>query len=150
QSAQADGPGDQGEPSVTIFLCHASNDKKAVRNLHGDLRRAGFRPWLDEVDLLPGKEWEPEIKHVVRHSDIVLVCLSRSSIAKTGFVQKEIRYALDVADEKPEGTIYVIPVRLEERDIPNRLAKWHGVNLYERDGFDKLNRAIKSKAKKRV
>jgi len=29
--------------------------------------------------------------------------------------------ALDVADEKPDGTIYVIPALLEECSVPDRL-----------------------------
>jgi hypothetical protein len=59
----------------------------------------GIDPWLDEKKLLPGQEWEPEIRKAVRTSDVVLVCLSSSSITKSGFVQKEIRFAL-VATKK--------------------------------------------------
>jgi hypothetical protein len=49
----------------------------------------------------------------VRAADAILVCLSPDSINKEGYVQKEIKYALDVADEKPEGVIFFIPARLE-------------------------------------
>jgi hypothetical protein len=72
----------------------------------------GFQPWLDEEDLLPGQEWAREIARAVRTCDVIIVCLSRTSVTKEGFVQKEIRQALDIADEKPEGTIFVIPVSL--------------------------------------
>jgi hypothetical protein len=39
-------------------------------------------------------------------------------VTKTGFVQKEIKIAPDAADEQPEGRIYIIPVRLEDCDVP--------------------------------
>jgi hypothetical protein len=35
--------------------------------------------------------------------------LSRRSLSKEGYVQKELRQALEVAKEKPEGTIFLIP-----------------------------------------
>src|SRR2546426_12139822 len=98
---------------LRVFLCHASSDKPAVRVLYERLRTRNIRPWLDEKMLLPGQDWDLEIKKAVHNSDVVVVCLSRSSITKEGYVQKEIRFALDVAAEKPEGTIFVIPVRLE-------------------------------------
>src|SRR5215211_2263375 len=107
--------------SLHIFLCHSSGDKQAVRDLYKRLRVDGFDPWLDEENLLPGQDWHQVIPEVVSAADIVLVCLSRGSINKKGYVQKEIKYALDVADEQPDDTIYLIPVKLEECDIPPRL-----------------------------
>ena len=76
----------------------------------------------------------------------MIVCLSRSSIGKTGYVQKEINFALDVADEQPEGTIFLIPLKLEECQIPERLRGLHWVKYFEENGFDKLMRALRSKS----
>jgi hypothetical protein len=73
-----------------VFLCHSSGDKAQVRDLYQRLRKDGFEPWLDEEDLLPGQDRSQEITKAVRSSAVVLVCLSKSSITKTGFVQKEI------------------------------------------------------------
>jgi hypothetical protein len=86
--------------ALRVFLCHASADKPAVRELYQRLRAAGFEPWLDEEDLLPGQDWQYEIPKAVRQSDVVIVCLSRGSITKAGYVQKEIKFALDAADEQ--------------------------------------------------
>ncbi|MBP7687715.1 MAG: toll/interleukin-1 receptor domain-containing protein, partial [Thermoflexales bacterium] len=108
--------------ALRVFLCHASSDKPAVRDLYQRLRADGFEPWLDEEDILPGQDWKREIPKAVRESDIVLVCLSKHSINKEGYVQKEIKVALDVAEEKPDDVIFLIPVKLEECDVPERLA----------------------------
>ncbi len=131
--------------SLKVFLCHSSGDKAAVRNLYMRLSSEGFKPWLDEEDLLPGQEWQVEIPKAVKESNIVIVCLSRSSTTKEGYVQKEIKYALDVADEKPEGTIFIIPLKLEECNVPDRLSRWQWVNLYEDKGFEKLKRALQER-----
>jgi hypothetical protein len=53
---------------------------------------------------------------------------------------------LDVADEKPEDAIYLIPIRLEECRIPQRLSRWQWVDLFEADGYDKLMRSLRARA----
>jgi hypothetical protein len=132
--------------SLRIFLCHASSDKPAVRDLYRKLVADGFDAWLDEENLLPGQSWHEVIEAEVVKCDIVIVCLSNQSITKSGFVQKEIRYALDAAYEKPEGTIYIIPARLEECPVPRLLSEWQWVNLYEPGGYGKLKASLMRRA----
>ncbi|MFI9828206.1 toll/interleukin-1 receptor domain-containing protein [Streptomyces sp. NPDC051913] len=127
---------------LKIFLCHSSGDKEDVRRLRRQLLSAGFQPWLDEEDILPGQDWDREIRRAIRASDLVLVCLSRASVTKTGYVQKEIGLVLDFADHQPEGTIYVIPARLEDCEVPERLQRWHRVDLFTEDGFGRLLRSL--------
>lgn len=117
-------PRPQERRRLTVFLCHGSEDKAVVRDLYAKLLDAGMAPWLDEVSIVPGVEWEGAIRKAIADCDVVLACLSPRSVTKTGFVQKEIRFALDRADEKPPGTIYIIPVLLESCDVPERLGRW--------------------------
>lgn len=127
---------------LKVFLCHSSGDKAEIRKLFQQLIEDGFDVWFDENNLLPGHDWDLEIRKAVRSSDIVVVCLSRGSITKAGYIQKEIRLALDVADEKPEGAIYVIPAKLEKCSVPERLSRWQWVNLFEENGYQKLKKAL--------
>ena len=128
--------------SLKVFLCHASEDKAAARHLYRRLRADGYSPWLDEEDLVPGQEWQVEIPRAVRQANVVLVCLSARSLAKPGYVQREIRIALDAAEEQPEGTIYIIPMRLEPCAIPERLTRWHWVDAFADDGYERLCKAL--------
>jgi len=132
--------------SLSVFLCHSSGDKPAVRDLYEALQRDGFDPWLDEENLLPGQDWNYEITKAVRGSDVVLVCLSDSSVTKAGYVQKEMKFALDVADEQPEGAIFIIPVKLEECDVPDRLSHCHWVSLEDSYGYERLIAALARRA----
>lgn len=129
-----------------VFLCHASEDKPAVRALYQRLCAEGVQPWFDEEDLLPGQDWRAEIPRVVRASDAVIVCLSRASVAKAGYAQKEIKLTLDVLDEQPEGAIFLIPLKLEECDLPERLSHLHAVSLFAERGFERLMRALRRRA----
>jgi hypothetical protein len=130
---------------LKMFLCHASEDKTQVRQLYARLKNENFAPWLDEEDILPGQDWKFEIAQAVRKTHVVLVCLSHKSITKTGYVQKEIVYALDQADEQPEGIIFVIPIKLEECNVPQRLSKWQWVDYFEDNGHEKLLNALKKR-----
>ena len=73
---------------------------------------------MDEEDILVGQDWEREITKAVHATDLVIVCLSGHSVTKKGYIQKEIGLALDVADEQPEGAIFVIPLILEDCEVP--------------------------------
>jgi TIR domain len=111
--------------------------KGRVRQLSAQLRKVGIDPWLDEEKLLPGQDWRMEIARALRDTHAVVVCLSQQSVTRAGYVQKEIVSALDIADEQPEGAIFIVPVKLEECDVPQRLSRWHWVHLDEK-GFDRL------------
>lgn len=127
---------------LKVFLCHSKDDKPKVRKLYKRLITDGFDVWLDEEKLLPGQDWDLEIQKSVRNSDTVVVCLSKGSITKEGYIQKEIRLALDTADEKPEGTIYFIPARLEDCSIPTKIGRYQYVDLYKKSGYLRLREAL--------
>jgi len=133
-------------PRLKVFLCHSSADKTAIRDLYERLNTDGFDPWLDEEDLLPGQKWELEIPRAVKDSHIVLVCLSIGFVAKRGYLQKEITLALDVADAQLEDDIFVIPLKLEECEIPERLSRFQGVNYFEERGYERLIKSLRSRA----
>jgi hypothetical protein len=132
--------------SLKVFLCHASIDKPIVEKLYSRLLSDGVDAWLDKEKLIPGQNWQIEIPKAVKSSDVVIVCLSAQSTNKEGFVQKEIKIALDAADEKPEGTIFIIPARLENCNVPDRISHFHWVDLFSANGYEWLMKALKLRA----
>lgn len=128
-----------------VFLCHSTTDKPAVRALYRRLVDDGFAPWLDEENLTAGENWEHAIRKAMRAADYVVACLSNAATTNAGYVHKEIKQALDIADEQPEGSIYVIPVRLEACTVPDRLSHVHWVDLYAENGYVRLTEALSSK-----
>lgn len=129
--------------SARVFLCHSSEDKELVRDIYRRLQANGVSSWLDEIDLLPGQNWEEEIQRAIRSSSHVLVCLSQSSVTKTGYLNKEIKYALDIMVEHPQGKIFIIPARLDDCAIPERLRAWQWVDLFKADGLDRLLKTLR-------
>ncbi len=132
---------------LKVFLCRAHADRDPVRGLYARLTQDGVDAWLDKAKLLPGQDWELEIRKAVREADVAVVCLSKQ-FNQAGFRQKEVRLALDTAMEKPESEIFIVPARLEECDTPESMRKWHWVDMYEDGGYEMLMRALRVRADK--
>ncbi len=116
---------------LRVFLCHSSQDKPIVRELYQRLNTEGWiDPWLDEEKLIPGQDWDFEIENSVESSDVILVCLSNGSVNKEGYIQRELKFALEVALEKPEGSIFIVPLRLEDCQIPRRLRSLQYIDYF--------------------
>lgn len=128
--------------SQLIFLSHSSKDKSIARSLYRRLTSDGYSVWFDEESLIAGQNWELEINKAISQSDVVIVCLSKNAMTKDGYLHREIRIALDIAYEKPEGKIFLIPIKLDECDVPTRLTHLHWVNLYEDNGYTNLCKAL--------
>jgi tetratricopeptide (TPR) repeat protein len=142
-------PNSTSQP-IRIFLAHAQEDKQQVFELYDRLKAKGYKPWLDKKDLLGGQRWREEIPKVIKASDIFLACLSKTSVAKHGYVQREFKMALNVCADRPPGTIYLIPLRFDDCQIPELRQEEYGISLldyqwldyFEKDGFDRLVQSI--------
>lgn len=116
---------------LKVFLCHASQDKPVVHELYQRLiTEAWIEPWLDAKKLLPGQDWQAEIKNAVETADNVIIFLSNTSINKDGFIQKELRLAKEMALEKTEGSIFLIPLRLDDCAVPRSLQTYQWTNYF--------------------
>jgi formylglycine-generating enzyme required for sulfatase activity len=133
---------------LKVFLCYAREDLKSVRKIHSKLKSYGIDVWFDKETMLGGQNYDLAITQAIHDADVVLVCLSKSSVNADGYVNKEIRAALDIAQEKPEGKIFVIPLRLDNC-IPSfeYLKKLHWVDFYEEGGEEALLKALQERAK---
>lgn len=131
-----------GDPNELVFLCHASEDKNRVRQLYSQLTRRGIACWIDEVDLIAGQNWEAMIRQALRRCSRVVVCLSGNVLAKRGYVQKELRLAIDESLRQPADSVFLIPVRFEDCEIPDALAHLHAIDLFGRPALDRLVAAI--------
>lgn len=126
-----------------LFLSYAREDKKPVEQIYERLMSAGYKPWMDTKDLLPGEDWEPSIRRAIRASSFFIFCLSPHSVSKRGFCRKEIKIALDIWDEKLNSDIYLIPVRLVACDAPEELRRFQWVELSDKESWGRMMEALK-------
>lgn len=109
-----------------IFLSYAREDRAAVENLYLKLRQSNLEVWMDKPPpphvlegIKPGERWDTVLRQRMRDASHVLVFLSKASVAKRGYVQREYRLALSYAIERPSDVPYLIPVLLDDCKPPD-------------------------------
>ena len=111
--------------SPLIFLSYANPDQEKVIPFYDTLESEGFNIWLDCRNIKAGQNWDFEIKRAFEKSSLVIVFLSNNSINRRGYVQRELKMALDKLNEKLIDDIYIIPVVLDDITIPDQLNALH-------------------------
>src|SRR5437868_1973448 len=96
-------------PKPRVFLSYAREDETHARRIYNALSRRDIQVWMDKMSLLGGEDFDAAIRKAIQESDFFLVLLSKTATAKRGYINKEIRRALDILDELPEGMRFVIP-----------------------------------------
>lgn len=127
---------------LQIFISYCFKDKKQVEDIYDILTLFGCKPWMDTRDIPPGDRWKKSTKKAISESHFFMICLSNNSVNKRGLLHKKIRYTLDILNEVFHENIFLIPMRLEECNVPEDLQDLQLVNLYEDDGWDRLLKAI--------
>jgi hypothetical protein len=127
---------------MSVFISYAREDAPAAEELYTRLRMLGLEPWLDAEKILPGHPWAREIEQAIKRSAIFVALLSTRSVSKQGFVQEELEMALRVLEQMPEGCVYLVPVRLDDCEIPPRLQAYQWVDYFAEAGPARLTNAI--------
>jgi len=68
---------------MTVFFSYAREDVERVRVFYKLLNEAGYHPWMDEKNILPGQNWQFEIERAIISCNAVVLFLSKASVAKT-------------------------------------------------------------------
>jgi hypothetical protein len=132
-----------------IFMSYARDDEEEIKLIYRRLQNEGCRPWMDQFDILPGENWERSIKSAIQKADFFLFFLSNYSVNRRGFLQKEIRLALDAWNGMLMSDIYLIPMRLSPCQIPDELSSFQWVDYFDDSGWAKLVLAIEAGLKRR-
>lgn len=130
---------------ASIFLIHAHSDRETVHRLYQRLVRDGLNVWLDAERLRPGQDWQSEIRNALLQCGTVVVCLSRVFDEKKGYRHEELKLALEKANFLPDDEVFIIPVRLEECEMPESLRHLHRVDLFKVGGYKRLVRALQER-----
>jgi hypothetical protein len=122
---------DNNSENLKVFISYARQDSEAANRLYNDLKLFGLDPWLDTESLLGGENWRASIKEAIMNSRYFIPLLSSNSVEKIGYLQRELKEALEVLLEFPQSKRFIIPVRLEETKIRDeKLRELHTIDLF--------------------
>jgi len=118
-----------------VFISYATEDISQARELSLYLKENRFDPWLDKEKLKVGDNWDLKIKQALKNSDFVILLLSSTSIKKRGYFQREFKLALKYLEERLIDDTYILPVLLNECDVPEQLTSIQWIK-YDQPNFN--------------
>jgi len=130
---------------VSVFISYARGDLDTANRLRDDFEDAGIKIWLDKENLLPGQDWKLAIREAMEESDFLIILLSSHSLKKRGYIQKEMRMALDLLGEFPKGKTFIIPVRIDDckpEDEELRNLQWADLFPSYENGLNKILKVL--------
>src|SRR5580692_1451550 len=99
--------------SGSAFMSYSRDDSAFALRLAQDLKAAGAKVWLDQLDIKAGASWDNAIEDALSEATHILIILSPAS-TRSKNVRDEFCYAMD------QGKT-VIPVLHTECTVPLRL-----------------------------
>jgi len=131
--------------SLKVFISYAREDFSFANKLYNDLKLSKVKPWIDTKDILPGENWQKAISKAIKESAFFIILLSSNSISKKGYIQKELKVALDLLNQLPDSEIFIIPIRIDDcSPINEQLQNLHYADFFSsyEDGLQKILRVI--------
>ena len=104
-----------GSAAPRCFISYAHEDKPLARAIAEGLKRAGYRVWIDEGELVIGDSLVRKIAEAVAETDYLVALVSASSEG-SGWCQKEL--AIAVTTGLNQVRELVLPVRVGEATMP--------------------------------
>jgi hypothetical protein len=137
-----------------IFLSYKRQDIERVEPIYEALRLAGFVPWMDVRDILPGGRWVEEIEKAIKSADFFLSFVSVNTVAlgvpsQTGFSVNSERKLFNEnvsgsADAlKPTLRSHFIPVRLDPVQPPPEIAAFQWIDVFSQRSSQTLINTIR-------
>ena len=101
----------------SCFISYSHHDKDFAVPLHDNLQSRGIRCWLDDRDIILGRDIHEELRDGILGADKVLLCCSKNSL-KSGWVDHEIIIALKKEEsffgEHGRKKLVLIPLNLDD------------------------------------
>jgi len=131
---------------MKIFINYLEKDYESAIRFYHELKNSGFNPWIDKYDILPGQDIDYYTKTAIDHSSRIFTILlsNNSDLSGRKKFNRNLNWAIDKAQEFTGDEIFIIPIRLEDCQMPEQIKHLHPVDFFRKweDGFDKLKKSL--------
>lgn len=105
--------------SLRIFISYARSDASAfAEELMAGLEAAGFDPFLDQHDIVPGEDWQARLDHLLQQADTIAYVITPASVAS-----ERCAWELARAKELAKRVLPVVSVETDEAQTPEALRR---------------------------
>lgn len=127
---------------MMVFLGYASEREHEARTIFDFLKSLGLEVWFDKESVLPGEEWRSAREKAQDAADLIVHVISPEVLVRPGEVQRELKRTLSLAEDRPFGAIYLIPVLLKGVAVPAEIAKFQYVEFNRSDWAYRIAKSI--------
>jgi hypothetical protein len=119
---------------LTVFLSYPSERLEKAREIYEFLVTLGINVWFDKETLIGGQNWNRERANAQSEADLTVLVCSPETVDRQGVIQREIKDAIQRCQDAPVGHICLVPLRTEEVRLPQELAFYQYIDLFQ-DGW---------------
>lgn len=126
-----------------IFIIYNHKDMNSAHELVKKLRDAGYNPWWDQEEIVPGQRIVDSVSNGLLSSAVALLLVSKNLDYEKGILAVELKTALATMRSKDESFSPVIPIRLDDSEVPSMLAGVQWLDFKEEGDFERLDKSLK-------
>jgi hypothetical protein len=123
---------------MKVFLSYPSEHLESARAVKEFIRSVDVACWFDKDSLVAGEEWDRARKIAQSEADVVVILCGTQTNERNGVYQREIHEAIEALRDRRLGSIYIIPLRLENVKLPPELSRLHYVDYFDTQWRRKL------------
>ncbi len=116
---------------MKVFLSYPSEHFEQAREVKSFVRSVDVECWFDQDSLVAGQDWDRVRAIALSEADLVIVLCSSVTIERNGVYQREINEALQLVKDRRLGTVYIIPLRIENVELPPELNRFQRVDYFD-------------------
>ncbi|HZF13273.1 MAG TPA: TIR domain-containing protein [Thermoanaerobaculia bacterium] len=111
---------DEKNPRIHFFIGHSRGDRDAADWVQRRLEQRPASYWCDATEISPGERWREKLDHEIASSDYVVVFLTPNVVSSKWLADELCSSSGELEQKK----VTVIPVLLEDCELPRELMKW--------------------------
>ena len=116
---------------MEVFLSYPCEHQIAAMDVKNFVRSVGANCWFDKESLIPGEDWDRARKIALEVADVVVILCATQTNERNGVYQRELNEALRLQSDKRLGSVYLIPLRIEDVTLPPELLRLQYADYFD-------------------
>jgi len=116
---------------LKAFLSYPSEHLDIAREIKQFIRSVGVECWFDKDNLVVGENWDRARRLAQKNADVVVLLCASQTTERDGVYQREINEALEAARDRRLGSVYILPIRLEDVELPAEISQVQYVDKFD-------------------
>jgi len=130
RAASQTGDTKQADGKLSVFISYSRKDHAFANELLTGLEIAGFEPFLDTHDILPGEPWEDRLGRLIAAADTVVFVISPNSLASA-----HCDWEINRTEQLGKRLLPIVWQSVDEKKVPARLKRLNYVYFDKAHSF---------------